>query len=789
MRALLMICSRLLCLTLVTLAGLPTCSAFADHYDVYLLAGQSNMDGRGTVSDLTDQQRKPNDDAIIYYRNLPTTSDGWQPLAPGFSIPPKYKEGLPSPTFGPEIGFAAKMLKASPDTKLALIKGSKGGTNLRADWKPGNQDDIESQGPRYRDFIETIRLATDDLTKRGDTFTIRCLLWHQGESDSKTNSKKHQERLEELITRLREDVKVADLPAVVGEVYDNGKRDKVRAAIQAVGTNGDHTGFVSAEGLTTWDAGTHFDAASQLELGKRFADAVTKVVRKQATPDIELVSKQPNSRKSQPNVLFILADDLGYGDLGCYNPTSRIPTPNLDRLAQQGMRFTDAHSPCTVCTPTRYSLMTGQMAFRVPNGGRVFSGAGGPSLIAPDKLTLPKMLRDIGYSTACFGKWHIGLTFYDEAGEPIHDGSPESIQRIDFGRDIVGGPLDCGFDQFFGTACCPTTDWLYAYIDGKQIPVPPTSKLDKSKLPQHPYSNDNRIGYVAPDFDLEEVDMKFLEKSQRYLKEHVAKTPNQPFFLLHSAQAVHLPSFPGNAFKGKTDSGPHGDFIFELDWVVGELMKTLDELNLSDNTIVMFSSDNGPEVPTIYHMRKDYDHDGAHPWRGVKRDNWEGGHRVPFLVRWPGKVPANSTSTQLTSLTDVMATVAEITDVSLPNDAAEDSFSMLPAILDQDGGKPIRPYILQQGFRGKDSLAIRHGKWKLLNHKGSGGNNYDQPMLKQYDLPSDVSDENGSLYDLEADPGETKNLILEAPEVAEQLRSQLEKSIQNGRSSPARTER
>ncbi|MEM9646027.1 MAG: sulfatase-like hydrolase/transferase, partial [Planctomycetota bacterium] len=208
-----------------------------------------------------------------------------------------------------------------------------------------------------------------------------------------------------------------------------------------------------------------------------------------------------------PNIVLVLADDLGYGDVACYNPDSKIPTPNLDRLASQGMRFTDAHSPCTVCTPTRYSLLTGQMAFRVPNGGRVFSGAGGPSLIAKERLTLPELLRDNGYETACFGKWHIGLTFRDSDGQPIHVGGLEGVRSIDYSRRVEGGPLDHGFDHFFGTACCPTTDWLYAYIDGDQIPVPPEGRLDKSDLPQHAYSKDNRPGWTAPDFDLEEVDL------------------------------------------------------------------------------------------------------------------------------------------------------------------------------------------------------------------------------------------------------------------------------------------
>jgi arylsulfatase A len=490
------------------------------------------------------------------------------------------------------------------------------------------------------------------------------------------------------------------------------------------------------------------------------------------------------ARKPRPNVLLILADDLGYGDVGCYNPESRIPTPNLDQLAREGMRFTDAHSPCTVCTPTRYSLMTGQMAFRVPNGGRVFSGTGGPSLVTSDRLTLPKMLRGQGYSTACFGKWHIGLTFYDKVGQAIHNGDVDSVKSIDYARRIDGGPLDCGFDQFFGTACCPTTDWLYAFIDGDRIPVPPTMMLDKTKLPKHPYANDNRRGWQAPDFDLEEVDMKFLEKSQTFLRQHMEKSPSKPFFLFHSTQAVHLPSFPGNQFKGKTKSGPHGDFIFEFDSIVGELMKTLGELGIADNTIVIITSDNGPEVSTVFNMRRDHNHDGARPWRGVKRDNWEGGHRVPFIVRWPAKVAPGSTSTQITSLCDVFATVAELVGTKLPNNAAEDSFSLVP-ILEGIDTHPIRPYLLQQAFSGARELAIRRGKWKYLAHKGSGGNKYESnPELKQYFIADTAPSAAGQLFDLESDPGETINMALVHPDVAESMDRLLKQSIESGRSRP-----
>jgi arylsulfatase A-like enzyme len=486
---------------------------------------------------------------------------------------------------------------------------------------------------------------------------------------------------------------------------------------------------------------------------------------------------------SRPNILLILADDLGYGDLHCYNDQSKVATPNIDRLAREGMLFTDAHSPATVCTPTRYSLMTGQMAFRVPRGGTVFTGAGGPSLIAPGRLTLPAMLSQRGYVTAAVGKWHVGLTFRDLAGEPINQGSLEAVRRIDYSRRIEGGPLDHGFNSFFGTACCPSTDWLYAFIEGDRIPVPPVAPIDRSLLPKHPYANDCRGGLIATNFPMEELDMVFLKKSQQFLEEHARRSPGKPFFLYHATQAVHLPSFAAPQFKGKTKAGPHGDFIFEFDHIVGELMATLRKLGLADSTLVILSSDNGPEVTSVVHMRADHGHDGARPWRGVKRDQWEGGHRVPFIARWPGQITPGTTNTQSVSLTDIMATAAAITGANIPDDAAEDSFNLLPTLLDNQV-KVERPYLLTQAFGGSRTLAIRRDKWKYLDHPGSGGNNYAAGEMKPFALPELVKDATGQLYDLEADRGETKNLILERPEIAKELKDLLDQSKASGRSRP-----
>jgi arylsulfatase A len=491
------------------------------------------------------------------------------------------------------------------------------------------------------------------------------------------------------------------------------------------------------------------------------------------------------SAAKPPNILLILTDDLGYGDVRCYNDQAKVPTPRMDRLAGEGMRFTDAHSPATVCTPTRYSVMTGRMAFRT---GRhiVFQGAGGPNLIEEGRLTLPGMLRQQGYRTAMFGKWHIGLTFLDADGKPIHNNNPDGVGRIDYSRAIPDAPIHRGFDRFFGTACCPTTDWLYAFIDGDRIPVPPTGMIDRSKYSRNPYTEDFRDGAVAPDFDVENIDLIFLRRSIEFLENHAKSSPDKPFFLFHSTQAVHLPSIPAKTWQGKSKAGPHGDFIAQLDDNIGSLLDKIEELNLANDTLVILTSDNGPEVTTTVNMRKAHEHDGARPWRGVKRDQWEGGHRVPLIVRWPEKIKPGSVTDQTASLTDIMATAAAITGFSLPDHAAEDSFDILPVLLGKDSGKPVRPYTLQQTWSAHYS--IRVGQWKYIDHKGSGGNDYHKwPGLDAYILSDTAPEAPGQLYDLTSDPGETTNLYFKHSERVKEMKALLDQSIAAGRSAPSRS--
>lgn len=262
----------LLLLTALLISQLP-----AKKLDIYLLAGQSNMDGRGKIKNLEKALQTPSENTIIFYRNPPHASDGWQPLQPGFSIAPKYKGDIPSETFGPEIGFAIELEKAQPETSFAFIKGSKGGTSLRKDWQPGTKGDPESQGLIYQNFIETISRATKALEEKGHQYQFKGLIWHQGESDKKTSAERHQKRLHELLRRLREDLNEPQLPVVLGQVFDNKERDTIRTAILAASQKDPLSEVIETKDLNTWDPGTHFNASSQLTMGKRFAKEMLKL--------------------------------------------------------------------------------------------------------------------------------------------------------------------------------------------------------------------------------------------------------------------------------------------------------------------------------------------------------------------------------------------------------------------------------------------------------------------------------------------------------------------------------
>jgi len=483
-----------------------------------------------------------------------------------------------------------------------------------------------------------------------------------------------------------------------------------------------------------------------------------------------------------PNIVLIYADDLGYGDVQVYNPDSKIPTPEIIRLAEEGMVFFDGHSASTVCTPSRYAVMTGRLPFRTGYQG-VFKGVEGPCLIQSARLTLPEMLQEAGYRTALIGKWHIGATFLDRDGQPVYETSdasgPELVAHADLTRPIADGPLHHGFDTFFGTIGCPTTDYLYSYIDGDRLTALPGPVRDRSNWPQNPWTLDFREGVVSPDFDFEEVDMVFLEKSLNFMEEQVTERPEEPFFLFHSTQLVHLPSFPAKSMQGKTDAGPHGDFIYQFDYTVGEIVKKLEELGIAENTLIILTSDNGPEVTATREMVEQYDHNGAHPWRGLKRDNWEGGHRVPFIVKWPAKIQAGRTTDIYVSQTDLMHTFAALVDYDLPVDAAEDSYNFLPLLLDEVS-EPVRPFLIHHTH--KLLLGIRQGPWKYLEHQGSGGNDYSQEKIRFARRSGTDWMAPAQLYNLNEDPEEMNNLYDQYPEKVAYFESLLKTIKESGRS-------
>ena len=488
-----------------------------------------------------------------------------------------------------------------------------------------------------------------------------------------------------------------------------------------------------------------------------------------------------------PNIVIIYADDLGFGDLSCYNPKSSYQTPRLDKMAAEGVRFTDAHSPSTICSPSRYGLFSGQQIYRsTGGGGGAFEGPGGPSFLKPGTLTLGGMLQEKGYHTGIFGKWHVGLTWLDKEGKRLGGGFKNSL-LIDYEKStpLIDGPNKRGFDESFVTPNCPTTDPLYVYIENGMVPVPADQRYNpkSSQNPGGKWRWDNDAGWMAPHYEFVNADLLFYNKTKEFISKHQKETPEKPFFAVFSTQIAHAPVLPAEEFNGATKAGPRGDFVYELDTLVGRVLDLLDELGIDDDTLVLFNADNGPETVHVDWMRQDHNHDPSGGWRGVKRDGWEGGHRVPFIARWPGRIPRGQISNQMSNTTDILATIASVVGYKLPDESATDSFDMLPAMLgNQDPRGSIRPHLLTQSFRGE--FQIRQGDWKYLDHKGSGGNGYQKGILKKYALKESEPDAPGQLYNLAVDPGETTNLYFKEEDKRKEMQALLEQLKESGRSAP-----
>jgi len=487
---------------------------------------------------------------------------------------------------------------------------------------------------------------------------------------------------------------------------------------------------------------------------------------------------------ANPNIVIILADDLGYGDPGCYNDQSKIPTPNIDQLASRGLRLTDAHSPSSVCSPTRYGLLTGRYCWRSALKSSVL-WPWAPSLIEADRLTLPGMLKQNGYQTACIGKWHLGWEWPMKGGGYFRDQVPghntdlkrseEQSKNIDFKRPLGGGPLACGFDYYFGDDVPNFPP--YCFIENDLLIGLPTAAKPKEMF--------GLAGPAVPGWDLSVVLPTLTQRATRYIEEQ-AKKKGEPFFLYLPLTAPHTPIAPSPHFIGKSGAGWYGDFVHEVDWTVGQVLDTLERTGLAENTLVIFTSDNGSPQRDGNNMngptgsvKKIHGHDPSRPWRGMKADIWEGGHRVPFIARWPGHIPEGETSAEPVILTDLMRSVATIVEHELPDNAAEDSFDILPillgepALLGEKRSQPIRDHLIHHSLRGV--FSIRQGPWKLILGRKSGG-------FTRYTPPEDAPA--GQLYNLDEDPGEAKNLYREQPEIVQRLRAKLERYQQQGHTFP-----
>ena len=467
-----------------------------------------------------------------------------------------------------------------------------------------------------------------------------------------------------------------------------------------------------------------------------------------------------NAKKEQPNIVIIYADDMGYGDLSIQNSDSKIPTPHLDQLAKEGMRFTDAHSSSGVCTPSRYALLTGRYHWRQGEG--IVGSWEGP-WFDKGRLTLPAMLREKGYHTACIGKWHLGWEWEAIRNDEVENQNhPEAH---DWSKTIPGGPLDHGFDYYFGDDVPNFPP--YTWIENDRVlqpptvaftPIPaPTNSLDGAERGE---GHDTRPGPMVEGWRLDEVMPRLTRKTVEWIGQ---QDENQPFFLFWSWTAPHTPVVPTAEFQGSTKAGPYGDFMHQIDDHLGDVLQALKDNGFADNTLIIFTSDNGPES-IAYPRIQNYGHYSMGSLRGVKQDVWEGGHRVPFIVRWPGVVEANTVRRDLVSQIDVMNTIASLVDYKLPENAAEDSHNLLP-LLRGNSGQSGRETLVHRTW--KKPWGLRQGDWVYIN--APTGSVQKEPEWRGY--PPNPHEE--WLNNIREDLGQENNLVGDYPERAESMHKKL----------------
>ncbi len=473
-------------------------------------------------------------------------------------------------------------------------------------------------------------------------------------------------------------------------------------------------------------------------------------------------------KESLPNIIYILADDLGYGDIGSFNPEGKIRTPHIDKLTAEGMKFTDAHTSSAVCTPTRYGIITGRYNWRSPLKQGVLTGVS-KALIPNIRTTTASLLKRAGYQTGFVGKWHLGWDWALTEGDSVKGSgwNATDYKNIDFSKPIANGPKELGFDYSYGHS--GSLDMApYVYVEnGIPTSVPTKVTIDEGKYTWW------REGPTGDDFQHDDVTPNFFRKSFAFIREKASE--EKPFYLYLALPSPHTPILPTEGWLGKSGLNPYADFVMQIDDYMGKLSALLEEQGIADNTLVIFTSDNGCSPQADFEILGEKGHDPSAIYRGHKADIFEGGHRVPFVVRWPLKIKPGGVSEKTICTTDFLATCADIIDLDLEDGEGEDSFSMLPLFSEASKMEYGRTTTIHSSING--SFAIRQGNYKLIMAPGSGGWSSPKPNMEGIDkLPSI------QLYDLTLDPEEQDNLFQEKPEVVEEMKQLLMTTIQNGRS-------
>jgi len=488
-------------------------------------------------------------------------------------------------------------------------------------------------------------------------------------------------------------------------------------------------------------------------------------------------SPSTHAATNPPNIVFILADDMGYGDISYLNSDSKIPTPNIDRIGREGMYFSDAHSPSSICTPTRYGIHTGRYCWRTRITNSVTWGYS-RHLIEPERTTVASLLKQVGYNTGCFGKWHMGMDMMTRDGRGLQE--PDRVvdrrafrSEIDWSATIENGPLACGFDEFYGISASLDMH-PYIWIDGDRFVGECTKEQDLlfNTRDAMPADHGKNMGPSHADFLAEDVQGEITRKTVEFINKQSKDTP---FFACMALAAPHIPIVPSKAYQGLSQLGPYGDFCIQVDDDIGRILSALDQKGLADSTLVVFTSDNGCAPYIGVDDMNRMGHYPSYVFRGYKADIYEGGNRVPFVARWPQAIQAGSRSDEVICLTDLLATSAAITGQALPNNAGEDSYNILSALLGQPSEKPIREATVSQSATG--GFSVRQGRWKLELMPSSGGYYRLRPeQVAAQGLPP------VQLYDLETDIKEANNVQGDHPELVAHLTGLLEKYRTTGRS-------